>query len=204
MLSGAKCICLACIGLRWFFYGLYPGIHHHFSPPFWKPLGCPWKLVTILSKLGCFTYLGDVYPTYLYRGELIYLLSTSRTPGCMSYFPASKTHGFSLWDVIWSEGESFFKPTNPPFCKFSANVYNKFTENRRMYMYNFIHMYKILGFLLPLSNKGKVNRPKHVTNSGGDWHAGRIVLMYTHLGGPQKRYPWYLLCSLGILGGYNP
>jgi len=24
-------------------------------------LGCPWKLVTIASKLGYFTYLGDVY-----------------------------------------------------------------------------------------------------------------------------------------------
>ena len=31
------------------------------------------------SELGCNTYLGDVYPTYLYRGDLFYLPSTSRT-----------------------------------------------------------------------------------------------------------------------------
>ena len=37
-------------------------------------------IVTILSKLGCFTYLGDVYPTYLYRVELIYFLSTMDIP----------------------------------------------------------------------------------------------------------------------------
>jgi len=29
----------------------------------------PWKLYSnYLVSLGCFTYLGDVYPTYLYRG----------------------------------------------------------------------------------------------------------------------------------------
>ena len=28
-------------------------------------LGCPWKLVTIVSKLGYFTYLGDLQPTYI-------------------------------------------------------------------------------------------------------------------------------------------
>ena len=31
--------------------------------------GC--NLVTIVSKLGYFTYLGDLHPTYLYWGELI-------------------------------------------------------------------------------------------------------------------------------------
>ena len=33
-----------------------------------------WHLVTILSKLGCFTYLGDLQPTYI--GVIIYLLSS--------------------------------------------------------------------------------------------------------------------------------
>ncbi len=42
-------------------------------------LGCPWKLVTIVSKLVDFTCLRDVFTTYLYRGELTQLLSTSRT-----------------------------------------------------------------------------------------------------------------------------
>ena len=35
-------------------------------------LGCPWNLVTILSKLGCFTYLGNLQPTYIGLKESIY------------------------------------------------------------------------------------------------------------------------------------
>ena len=31
-----------------------------------------WKFVTIVSKLVCFTYLRDVFTTYLYRGEIIH------------------------------------------------------------------------------------------------------------------------------------
>ena len=37
-----------------------------------------WHLVTILSKLGCFTYLGDLQPTYI--GVIIYLLSSMDIP----------------------------------------------------------------------------------------------------------------------------
>ena len=32
-------------------------------------LGCPWKLVTLVSQLVCFTYLQDV--SNLYGGEII-------------------------------------------------------------------------------------------------------------------------------------
>ena len=46
----------------------------------WKSnqiLGLPgWKVVSIVSKLVYFTYLRDIFTTYLYRGELICLLST--------------------------------------------------------------------------------------------------------------------------------
>ena len=42
----------------------------------WSLLGCPWSL--LVSRVV--TYLGDVYPTYLYRGEIIYLLSTMDIP----------------------------------------------------------------------------------------------------------------------------
>ena len=54
------------------------------TPPMWEPLG-PNKIPTIYKVagmscwnwLGCFTYLGDVSNLlYLYRGEIIYLLST--------------------------------------------------------------------------------------------------------------------------------
>ena len=40
-------------------------------------LGCPWKLVTIVSKLGYNLFTGRKQPTFV--GAIIHLLSTSRT-----------------------------------------------------------------------------------------------------------------------------
>ena len=31
-----------------------------------------------------------------------------------------------------------------------------------------------------------------------------LAIFKRHLGVPLTVYPWYLLCSLGILGDYNP
>ena len=39
-----------------------------------------WKLGSLVSELVYFTYLGDFFTTYLYRGEKIKLLNTMHIP----------------------------------------------------------------------------------------------------------------------------
>ena len=51
-------------------------------------LGCPWKLVTIVSKLVYFTYLRDGQPMYLYRG----------------YNPVTRNDGHSSMHINWRAG----------------------------------------------------------------------------------------------------
>ena len=36
------------------------------------------------------------------------------------------------------------------------------------------------------------------------WSSGNVAGVKGQLGVPLTVYPWYLLCSLGILGDYNP
>ena len=68
-------------------FQMFASLFHSINCPFFSEnlLGCPWKLVTIVSKLGYNLLTGRIQPTFI--GVIIHVLSTMDIPVSFRILP---------------------------------------------------------------------------------------------------------------------
>ena len=162
-----------------------------FQPPFFRCYvsfreGVSWII---------FVNLIQTYPTTCFTMHLSRFRLSSRSIVCTS--PGSSWNQKQLFSSKYTPGyRTWLSLENHLICHLS------FQEG--IYII-YIYMYK-WGALIPLQkNKGnqKWEHDDRVTEARTSIHPIYQWFFKGQLGVPLTVYPWYLLCSLGILGDYN-